>query len=585
VFRSIRWRIATPFVIFTLITMSGLGWYLYNDLRQTYLQELESQIGAQARLTAETLTPIIAQGAQPGQLDALASRWAGVLQARVTIIASDGRVIGESSEQHSQLDNLLRQPEVALALSKGYGSAMRVSSTQGTEMLYVAVPLVVSGNTMGVVRLEVPLQRVQTVLAQVERTLAAATLIAALAAAILAALIAERISQPLHQLTQAVLQFSSGEFNEEPMPSSRDEAGQLTQAFNHMSARLQNQFEEIQAERSKLAAIVQEMSDGLLIVDASGRVQLVNPAAENMFGLKRGESVGHTLAEVLRHHHFVELWQRCRDTGQTQNATLEIGARRLYLQSVVTPLNQASPGSALMLFTNLTRQRHLETVRRDFISNISHELRTPLASLKALTETLQEGALEDPPAARRFLGRMETEVDALSQMVSELLELSRIESGRVPLQLQPTLPEDILKSAADRLRLQAERAGLKISIDCPPDLPEIQADETRLVQVMVNLMHNAIKFTPPGGSITVKAAQLPEEILFSVQDTGVGIPASDLPRIFERFYKADRARSSGGTGLGLAIARHTIELHDGKIWAESGEGEGSTFYFTIPIVF
>lgn len=583
-FRSIRWRITIPFVILIVVTMYALGWFLYRDVRQVYLAEIESQLGVQASLTAEAMDPYISQGAQPDQLDAFAERWAGLLETQVTIIAADGTVIGESGGGRSQMGNQLNQPEVSQALTSGYGSATRAEDASSAGTLYVAVPLVVSGKTQGVVRLGYPLQRVQVHLARLEGTLAAIALAAVLAAGLLAALIAGRISRTLRQLTRAVLSFSSGEFTEEPMPSSQDETGQLTQAFNYLSARLQTKIEENDAERSKLATIVHEMSDGLLIIDPTGRVQLVNPAAEDMFGLRRGESVGHTLAEVLRYHQFVELWQRCRDTGQTQNANLEIGARRLYLQSMVAPLDQASPGSTLMLFTNLTRQRHLETVRRDFISNISHELRTPLASLKALTETLQEGALEDPPAAKRFLSRMETEVDALGQMVSELLELSRIESGRVPLELEATHPDEILKSAVDRLRLQAERAGLKISLECPPNLPKIQADETRLVQVVVNLVHNAIKFTPPGGSIIVKAAQLDAGILFSVQDTGVGIPISDLPRIFERFYKADRARSSGGTGLGLAIARHTIELHGGKIWAESVEGEGSTFYFTIPSV-
>jgi two-component system phosphate regulon sensor histidine kinase PhoR len=242
-----------------------------------------------------------------------------------------------------------------------------------------------------------------------------------------------------------------------------------------------------------------------------------------------------------------------------------------------------------MVLTNLSRQRYLETVRRDFVSNISHELRTPLASLKALTETLQSGALDDPPAAQRFLQRMETEVDALTQMVAELLELSRIESGRVPMEMRQTRAQDIITSSVDRLRMQAERARLKLIIDLPEDLPEISADPARLEQVMVNLLHNAIKFTPPGGEICIRARTTVDEstqkpvLIFSVQDTGVGIPADMLPRIFERFYKGDRARSGGGTGLGLAIARHTVEAHQGKIWAESETGKGSTFYFSIPI--
>jgi two-component system phosphate regulon sensor histidine kinase PhoR len=246
-------------------------------------------------------------------------------------------------------------------------------------------------------------------------------------------------------------------------------------------------------------------------------------------------------------------------------------------------MSQAHLGNILILLQNITRLRQADTVRRDFISNISHELRTPLASLKALTETLQEGALDDPPAARRFLTRMETEVDALSPRVSELLELARIESGQVPLQLKAIRPIDILLPGVERLRLQAERGGLILEIDCPESLPLVLADQTRLEQVLVNLLHNAIKFTPSGGKLTLRAGEQADKLVFSVQDTGQGISEADLPRIFERFYKTDHARASGGTGLGLSIARHLVEAHGGKLWAESIEGQGSTFFFSVPL--
>jgi len=222
-------------------------------------------------------------------------------------------------------------------------------------------------------------------------------------------------------------------------------------------------------------------------------------------------------------------------------------------------------------------------VRRDFISNLSHELRTPLASLKALTETLQDGALDDPPAAQRFLSRIETEVDALTQMAQELLDLSRIESGKIELNLQETTPQKILQRAADRMRLQAERADVNLTLDCLSELPNIQADVARIEQVLVNLIHNGIKFTSTGGTVTLSAEAGSRLIRFAVTDSGSGIPADDLPRIFERFYKADPSRRSGGTGLGLSISKHLIEAHGGKIWAESREGSGSTFYFELPI--
>jgi len=222
------------------------------------------------------------------------------------------------------------------------------------------------------------------------------------------------------------------------------------------------------------------------------------------------------------------------------------------------PLKTSEKGSTLILFQDLTQLRRLETVRRDFISNVSHELRTPLASLKALGETLQEGALDDPPAARRFILRMETEIDNLTQLVNELLELSRIESGKVPLSFHRIQPCALLGPACERMELQVARAGLELVLDCRPDLPVVFADPDRITQVVINLIHNAVKFTPPGGKITLSAYQDGEFIVFFVKDTGVGIPQDDLDRIFERFYKADRARSGGGTGLGLSIARHSL---------------------------
>jgi two-component system phosphate regulon sensor histidine kinase PhoR len=223
-------------------------------------------------------------------------------------------------------------------------------------------------------------------------------------------------------------------------------------------------------------------------------------------------------------------------------------------------------------------------VRRDFVSNLSHELRTPLASLKALAETLQEGALEDPPAARRFVDQIQIEVDALTQMANELLELSKIESGRFSLNRSPIAASDLLHSAAQRMQVQAERASIALRVECAEDLPKVQADSQRLEQVLINLIHNAVKFTRPGGEVVLCAESGSGQIRFSVWDTGVGIPADEVSRIFERFYRVDKSRTGRGTGLGLSIAKHIVEAHQGKIWAESREGQGSTFTFSIPLV-
>ncbi len=374
-----------------------------------------------------------------------------------------------------------------------------------------------------------------------------------------------------------------------PAPRGNIELEKLGMALRTAVAGLEAQLSELGRERDRLAAILEQMTDGVLIADAEGRVRIANPAARRFFAAP--EPLGRSVVEVLRNHQLVDVWRRCQQTGLLQSETIDIPARQQYLQLVVMP-DEHQQGS-LLLVQDLTRVRRLETIRRDFVSNLSHELRTPLASLKALTETLQDGALSDPEAGPLFLSRIETEVDALTQMAQELLDLSRIESGQVALEFARVSPVQLLASAVDRMRLQADRAGVELRVDCRDDLPSIRADATRLEQVIVNLVHNALKFTNPGGQVVVSAdlqdagaAQATEPavrmVRLAVSDTGIGIPADDVPRIFERFYRVDKARSGGGTGLGLSIARHVVEAHGGVIWAESIEGRGSTFYFTVP---
>ncbi|MBI5296962.1 MAG: PAS domain-containing protein [Chloroflexi bacterium] len=360
---------------------------------------------------------------------------------------------------------------------------------------------------------------------------------------------------------------------------SASELGGLASALNARLATLNLQLSTLDIEHAKLSAILDQLTDGVLIADADGRIQFANPAAERLFG---ENLLGHTVPETLRHHQLIQTWHRSQENDELQSDSVELPARRQFLQLVVVPDRHVRGGS-LLLVQNLTRLRRLETVRRDFVSNLSHELRTPLASLRALTETLQDGALDDPPAANRFLDQMSVEVDALTQMVSELLELSRIESGQVTLDLKPVSACELISSAAERMRLQAERAGLALRVDCLPDLPKVRADQMRLGQVLVNLIHNAVKFTRPGGEVILLAEPAEGAVCFVVRDTGVGISVDDLSRIFERFYKSDRSRSGGGTGLGLSIARHIVEAHGGRIWAESRQGEGSSFFFTIPL--
>ena len=403
-------------------------------------------------------------------------------------------------------------------------------------------------------------------------------------AILIAFILDRRLSQPLIQLRQAAQEIAqTGAV--QPVPSEDDdEAGQLIVAFNQMSAKLIEQIDSSKKDLAMLSSVMHTMNDGIVIVNPEGIVELINPAAEKLFKVEARTVTGHSLVEVVRQHQLVDLWQSCLSQCKPQAITLEALPERIFLQCIATPLDPELPGSTLLILQDLTLVRRLETVRRDFVSNVSHELRTPLASLKAISETLQEGALEDKSAARRFLQSMDGEIDTMIQMVEELLELSRIESGRVPLKIKPIRPIDLLTPAGERMRLQVRRAKLKLSLSCPENLPEVQADPDRIEQVLINLLHNAIKFTPPGGRIDISAKRGENEVIFAVRDTGVGISPEDLPRIFERFYKADRARTSVGTGLGLSISRHLVESHNGRIWAESEQGKGSTFFFSLPTV-
>jgi len=579
-FPNIRWRIATPFVVLILLAMSGLAAYLSERVRSDYLTGQREQMAGQARLVGADAAIL---WDEPAALASLARRQSALMQARVTFIAPDGTVLADSQGDPSLPGSRLDSPEVEQALSGGLGTSVRPSATSGDRVMSVAAP--VPGG-LGVARVEMPLAQLDARVAELRRTILLATVPVALAAVAIALLVAERTARPVRRLIAAAERMAQGDFA--PLSSTaRDEIGQLTRALDRTGARLQEQMAVLAAERGRLAAILEHMADGVIITDGASRVRLLNPAAARLLGTGQAGALGQPIGQALRHHRLIQLWQQAEETGQEQVQAVELDPQDLFLQAIITPLSanekplDPDRQGFLIILQDLTRVRRLETVRRDFVSNISHELRTPLASLKALVDTLRDGALDDPPAAQRFLDRMDTEVDAMTQMVQELLELSRIESGQVPLRLQPVSVAEVVAPPTERLRPQAERAGLALSLAIPPGLPPVLADAERVQQVVTNLVHNAIKFTPAGGQVTVSAAAQRGEVVISVRDTGVGIPAADLPRIFERFYKADRARRRGGTGLGLAIAKHIVQGHGGRLWAESREGHGSTFYFSL----
>ena len=584
-FTSIRWRIAVPYVLLILVVMGVLSGYLSVFVRDMYIDGLEERLASNLVLIGNALSPAPSEALATGEyLDDAAREYAELTGARITIIAGDGTVVGESDDDRTRMDNHANRPEVIAALSQERGSSIRHSKTVDLDMLYVALPVAREDGTVDVVRAALPLASVEKHVGELSRTTLLAALVAVLLAAVLATVIAERTTQPVRRLTQAAEDMAEGRLDRRILITSRDEIGTLARALNKTAQVLQDTISTLAAEQGHLQAILEHMADGVIITDEMGQVSLINPAAGQLLETTQELALKRTFAQVVRDHRLIALWEECRRQGDGQSKVIEMETRQIFLQAIITPFPENRTSSYLVILQDLTSIRRLQTVRRDFISNISHELRTPLAGLKALVDTLRDGAMDDPPAAERFLNRIEVEVDSMTQMVEELLELSRIESGQVPVELVPTALSEVVVDAAERLRPQAERAGLDLIIEMDPNLPRVVADPTRIRQVITNLVHNAIKFTPADGVVHVSAVTSSSDVIVSVRDTGVGIPREDLPRIFERFFKADRARSGGGTGLGLAISKHIIQAHGGRIWVESDEGRGSTFYFALPVV-
>jgi two-component system phosphate regulon sensor histidine kinase PhoR len=316
--------------------------------------------------------------------------------------------------------------------------------------------------------------------------------------------------------------------------------------------------------------------------DAGGDIVLANRAAGRLLGFKEENAGNKPAIEVVHDHEIDEVLKQCLNTGKEQSTQFESGNRR-FLRAIAVPLrNQGRLSGALILLQDLTELRSLQTMRRELVGNISHELRTPIAGIKAMADTLLSGAVDDKEAARDFLSRIESEADRLTQMVAELTQLSRIETGQAELKIESVNLNTLINEVIAEMSPLAERQQVTLSVELSPDFPTIQVDKDRIRQTIINLIHNAIKFNKPGGKVTASTGYDSKSIIVNVADTGIGISRDDLPHVFERFYKADKARTGGGSGLGLAIAKHTIQAHGGDIRAQSEEGKGSTFTFTLP---
>ncbi len=574
-------KTAIPYVVVITLLMLVMAFATTRYFENFVLENWKNELSAETQLAANQM--LLSGGAQEAQGVAdLVQVLATATGDRVTIILPDGQVIGESETDPTSLENHLSRPEVQAALQGQTTTAIRTSATLHTRLLYCASPVIQNGKVIAVVRLAKPITLIDTTMAQYREFILLVSIAGIALSLILMFVQSGAKVNPLLRISQKVRDLSLGNLSKIEETNRQDEIGTIASSFNTMVEQIAVQVASIEGERAKNDAILSNMKDGVMLVDETGNVTLMNPAAMELFQVDPPNFNNSSLAEVVRHHQVLDLWKQCQATQTVQSGFIQTTTAQESVQVTASPIRGNPSGDILLLFQDLTLLHKLQTVRQDFVSNVSHELRTPLTSLKLLVETLTDGAIKDEKQAEHFLQQMNMEIDNLTQIVQELLDLSKIESGRVPLRRKATDPRALAEAAIERMRLQAERAGIEMQTDLPKNLPKANADSSRIEQVIVNLLHNAIKFTNPGGRIKISAGVDGHNILFSVEDSGIGISESDLERIFERFYKTDRARASGGTGLGLSIARHIVESHGGSIWATSQPGKGSTFMFTIP---
>lgn len=581
--RSILWRFILPFITIIVVTTISVLFLFSRQSRELFISDIRSTLNSEASLLAAELSQYADGEPDLDKLREIVKRYSNNLGLRVTIINQEGKVVAESAATAEMMVNHLNRPEVQQVLTNGNGFNIRYSTTLKTEMIYVAVGQMVDGQLRNIVRLAKPISIINERLNETRRVIILSGIVAILLVFAVTLITARRTIRPILQLTESARKITRGDFSQLPVPGTDNEINDLTRAFSKMASQLQLQISTISSQNANLETIVDRLMDGLIIVTREGYISMVNQTAKSLLGVNAQSGIGDDFIKTVQQYQLVELWQKTIESGQDQAMFIELKNRGRYILGMSTFLGTPQEGTVLILIQDRTKNRQLEELRQNFVSNVSHELRTPLSTLKALIETLQKCIHDDPFAAEKFLMMMDVEIDKLTQMVLELLDLSRIESGRVTMQKQTIAVKDLLKNPVERMQPQAERARIDLRFECQDGLPTLNVDVEQIERVLINIIHNAIKYTPQGGSIVVSAKQENNEILISVQDTGEGIDETDLPRIFERFYKTDQARASGGTGLGLSIAKHIIDAHQGRIWAESKKGSGSTFTIGLKI--
>jgi two-component system phosphate regulon sensor histidine kinase PhoR len=588
---SLVFKFFLTYLAITLLLFAGFYLYSGSLIREFYVSSLGSRMEREARLLGRNL-PFVSE---VGSLDAGSRRLAADLGARITIIAADGQVLGDSAEPSETMENQGSRPELIDAFSQGTGSATRYSDTAGYDMLYRAFHQG-DGQNSRVIVVAVPLNDIETVISSIQRALGVGLLAASALALLFAYVFSQRLSRRIKRIVDFSREVAKGSFPQNFFRRKRqDEIDLLEQHLNEMSVNIRDNIEQVIAEKEKVDSILRCMVEGVLVLDPKGQVLLINEQAAKMFPAGHDRDLrGASIVDLSRHPEMRRTMQEVIAFDFSRglySREIELEEGRWFRVNAVSLRSGKRTGlGSILVFHDITEIKRFESVRSDFVANVSHELRTPLTAIRGYVETLLRTPPSDPADTRHFLGIIERHSERLSRLTEDLLTLSDLESGKAQLTRQPLEVGHLVQRVLEVFFDQAARKNIKLKQVVDPGLPPVLGDLDRLQQLFINLVDNAVKYTPVGGQVRVSASSVPDvpdgesRIEISIADTGPGIPEKDLPRITERFYRVDKARSRdlGGTGLGLAIVKHIVQAHKGDLKIESGPQKGTTIRVSLP---
>lgn len=592
--RTFRLRLTLILMILLGISMLAAGITMAQLFKNSHIRALEENMAREINLLESTFDFVPVEGNPEANeyYERQAKQLQELTDSRVTFITLDGIVVGDSESDPDRMDNHAHRQEIESAAGGKVGSAIRYSHTVGQNMLYVA-DRVTTGEFDGYVRLSMSLATVEKGLAQGWFWMFGGLLILFLVAGLVSYRVAAGLTKPLEQITRVAHRISGFDYDARVKLDRKDEIGQLGLAINGMADSLQQQLKRIRDNEDLMQNVLANMTGGILMVDTSERIALINREAERILHMKGELLLGKSYQVLKRNYEFIKFMEEGiarKEAVQEERNVYDPEEKILLFDSVPMFEDNGNYRGMLFLLQDVTEIRRLERIRSEFVANVSHELKTPIAAVKGFAETLLAGGVKDEETARSFLQIIYDEGDRLNRLIGDILELSKIESKRVPLEYAPVQLKELFDSIYEVLLPAARKKSISMSHDVPEHL-FIEGDEDRLRQIFMNLLSNAISYSLEGGKVRVSASiagedGAEEKIRFTVSDTGIGIPKKDLPRIFERFYRVDKARSrgSGGTGLGLSIVKHLVELHRGTIRVESKVGEGTTFILELPLM-